>query len=55
MGFSRQEYWSGVSLPSLEHVPGQSDIKEYYKIKIMEIVNTWSMIRQEGPFNGMEN
>ena len=55
MGFSRQEYWSGVSLPSLEHVPGQPDIKEYYKIKIMEIVNTWSMIRQEGPFNGMEN
>ena len=35
-------------------MPGQSDIKEYYKIKIMEIVNTWPMIRQEDPFNGTE-
>ena len=55
MGFSRQEYWSGVPLPSPEHVPGQPDIKEYYKIKIMEIVNTWPMLRQEGPFNGTES
>jgi len=45
MGFSRQEYWSEVPLPSPEHVPGQPDIKEYYKIKIMEIVNTWPMLR----------
>lgn len=36
-------------------MPGQSDIKEYYKIKIMEIVNTWPMIRQEDPFNGTES
>ena len=45
MGFSRQEYWSEVPLPFPEHVPGQPDIKEYYKIKIMEIVNTWPMLR----------
>lgn len=36
-------------------MPGQPDIKEYYKIKIMEIVNTWPMIRQEDPFNGTES
>ena len=31
MGFSRQEYWSGVPLPSPVVIPSQLQIQEYHR------------------------
>ena len=46
MGFSRQEYWSGVPLPSpIVHVYTHRDTKEYYSVmrkkQILPFVTTW--------------
>ena len=42
-GFSRQEYWSGVPLPSLE---GEADIKPIITIAIFKIINVMNVMKE---------
>ena len=39
MGFSRQEYWSGLPLPSLQILQGVGDSPSSYRLKFKSLIN----------------